>query len=246
MLRLQGVQKRYGDVEALRSIDLGFATGSVTAVIGPSGCGKSTLLKLLNGLVEPDRGAVLFDEAKVTPATAAALRRRMGYVIQEGGLFPHLTARENVTLMARHLGWPRARIAARTDELTELARLAAERLDEYPARLSGGQRQRVGLMRALMLDPEVLLLDEPLGALDPMVRAELQTDLRRIFSRLGKTVVMVTHDLGEAGYLADRVVLMRDGAIVQVGPLGQLLEAPADEFARRFVSAQRAAHDVLV
>ena len=172
-------------------------------------------------------------------ATARAVRLRTGYVIQDGGLFPHLTARGNVTLLARHLGWDRPRIEARVAELAELTRFPADGLDRHPRQLSGGQRQRVGLMRALMLDPAALLLDEPLGALDPLVRADLQTELRDIFRSLGKTVVLVTHDLGEATFFADRVVLLRDGRVVQEGSPADLWHRPADPFVTRFVQAQR-------
>src|SRR5262249_22018916 len=163
----------------------------------------------------------------------------VGYVIQDGGLFPHLTARGNVTLMARYLGWDRARIAARVAGLADLTRFPADGLDRYPHQLSGGQRQRVGLMRALMLDPDALLLDEPLGALDPLVRADLQAELRDIFRRLGKTVVLVTHDLGEAAFFADRVVLLKAGRVVQEGGPGALWPRPGDAFVPRFVQAQR-------
>jgi osmoprotectant transport system ATP-binding protein len=210
-------------------------------LLGPSGCGKSTLLRLLLGLIEPDAGTVAFDGETVTPATATALRRRMGYVVQDGGLFPHLTAEGNVSLLARWLGTPTAKIAERSRQLADLARFPADGLSRYPSQLSGGQRQRVGLMRALMLDPPVLLMDEPLGALDPLVRAELQDDLRGIFRQLNKTVVLVTHDLAEAAHFADHVVLMRDGRIVQQGPFADLLSSPADEFVTRFVNAQRVA-----
>jgi osmoprotectant transport system ATP-binding protein len=157
----------------------------------------------------------VFDGTPVTPASVRQVRRRTGYVIQVGGLFPHLTTRGNVALMARHLGWDRPRIDARVNDLIALTRFPADGLDRYPQQLSGGQRQRIGLIRALMLDPAALLLDEPLAALDPLVRADLQSDLRDIFRSLGKTVVLVTHDLGEAVFFADRVVLLRDGQIVQ-------------------------------
>jgi osmoprotectant transport system ATP-binding protein len=168
-----------------------------------------------------------------------AIRRTLGYVIQDGGLFPHLTARGNITLMARFLGWDRARLDRRVNELAELTRFPVDGLDRYPHQLSGGQRQRVGLMRALALDPAALLLDEPLGALDPLVRAELQDDLRAVFRQLGKTVVLVTHDLGEASFFADRIVLLREGVIVQEGPPSDLWRKPANEFVTRFVQAQR-------
>jgi len=160
-------------------------------------------------------------------------------VIQDGGLFPHLTCEDNVTLVARRRGWARERVEARVEELAELARLPRATLARYPAQLSGGQRQRVGIMRALMLDPEVLLFDEPLGALDPMVRAQLQDDLKSIFARLGKTVLLVTHDMAEAACLGDSIALMKDGRIVQIGSVRALLDTPAEPFVRDFLRAQR-------
>jgi osmoprotectant transport system ATP-binding protein len=168
----------------------------------------------------------------------------MGYVIQDGGLFPHLTARGNIALLARHLGWDAARIDARLTALTALTHFPANGLARYPAELSGGQQQRVALMRALMLDPDVLLLDEPLGALDPMIRFELQGELRDIFRRLGKTVVLVTHDMGEAAFLGDTLVLLSDGRIVQQGSAADLVRTPANDLVARFVTAQRHVTDV--
>jgi osmoprotectant transport system ATP-binding protein len=245
MFALEGVTKRFGPTVAVAGVDLAIPPGSTTVLIGPSGCGKSTLLRMLNGLIAPDAGAVRFDGADVNPGTARGLRRRMGYVIQEGGLFPHLTAAGNVALMARHIGWEAARVAARLGELVALVRMPDEALARFPAELSGGQRQRVSLMRALMLDPDVLLLDEPLGALDPMIRYALQTDLADIFRAFGKTVVMVTHDLGEAAYLGDLIVLMNDGAIVQQGSIRDLVERPATPFVERFTTAQRGLGEAL-
>jgi osmoprotectant transport system ATP-binding protein len=244
LFALRQVGKRYGPQTVLPPIDLDIAAGRTTVLIGPSGCGKSTLLRLMLGLIWPDSGTVLVDCEPLTPTNVKAVRHRVGYVVQDGGLFPHLTAKANVTLAARHLGWDAPRIKSRLRELTELVRLPPDAIDRYPAQLSGGQRQRVGLMRALMLDPKGLLLDEPLGALDPMVRADLQTDLRGIFRSLGKTVVLVTHDLGEAGYFGDNVVLLREGRVVQQGPPRDLTDSPADPFVTRFVSAQRSLHDV--
>jgi osmoprotectant transport system ATP-binding protein len=220
-------------------LDLVLEQGRTTALIGPSGSGKSTLLRLIVGLLHPDAGTVRISGVTVEPASLPTLRLRMGYVIQEGGLFPHLSARDNAALMARHLRWDSARIRARIGELAALVRLPEDSLDRFPVQLSGGQRQRVSLMRALLLDPDVLLLDEPLGALDPMIRAELQADLREIFARLGKTVVLVTHDLAEAGFLSQSLVLLRDGKLVQRGTLDELVRTPADPFVSRFVSAQR-------
>ena len=239
MIELRGVAKRFSGVPALCGIDLCLPVSRTTVLIGPSGCGKSTVLRVMLGLTRPDRGTVLFDGSELCPKTALAARRRAGYVIQDGGLFPHMTARENVTLMARQLSWSAERISARLDELVTLTKFPGDGLDRHPVELSGGQRQRVALMRALMLDPVLLLLDEPLGALDPMIRADLQRDLREIFSALGKTVVLVTHDLAEAAYFGDLIVLLRQGNVVQQGALAELLDSPAEEFVTRFVTAQR-------
>ncbi len=239
MFTLRDVEKVYAGRPALGPLSLELPAGQSTVLIGPSGCGKSTLLRLLIGLVAPDAGAVVFDGVPVSPDTARSVQLRVGYVIQEGGLFPHLTSRGNVTLMARHLGRDRGEVAGRVNQLAELTRFPTEGLDRYPDQLSGGQRQRVGLMRALMLNPDALLLDEPLGALDPLVRGDLQTELRDIFRALGKTVVLVTHDLGEAAFFADRVVLLRDGRVVQEGSPADLWHRPADPFVTRFVQAQR-------
>jgi len=239
MLELIEVAKSFGGTQVLRPTTLRLEAGRTTVLIGPSGCGKSTLLRLMIGLIEPDQGQVLFDGEPITTANVMLVRRKIGYVIQDGGLFPHLSARDNVGLLAEYLGWEKARIDARISELAELTRLPREALGRFPAQLSGGQRQRLGIMRALVLDPGVVLLDEPMGALDPLVRFDLQEDLRKIFQSLGKTVVMVTHDMGEAGFFGDRVLLLGNGRIVQDGTLDDLLRAPADDFVERFINAQR-------
>ena len=239
MLQLRGVSKAYGGKPALHPTDLTIPTGRTTVLIGPSGCGKSTLVRLMAGLIEPDSGQVLLEGQPLTAANARQFRQRIGFVVQDGGLFPHLTARGNAMLMARHLGWDRSRIESRMAELLDLTHFPADGLDRYPVQLSGGQRQRVSLMRALMLDPALLLLDEPLGALDPLIRSDLQADLKRAFAALGKTVVLVTHDLGEAGYLGDQLVLMREGKIVQQDPFERLVRQPCDEFVTQFIKAQR-------
>lgn len=244
MFELAGVSKSYGDTLALAATNLSVPKGRSTVLIGPSGCGKSTLIRMMNGLVVPDGGVVKFDGDDVDPDTAQTLRRRMGYVIQEGGLFPHMTASRNITLMAQQTGWTNAEIDARLTDLAELTRFPAAALDRYPSELSGGQRQRVSLMRALMLDPDALLLDEPLGALDPMVRYDLQTELRDIFRSLGKTVVMVTHDLSEAAYFGDDIALMRDGRIEQRGTMDDLRGAPVSGFVEDFLRAQRGLVDI--
>jgi osmoprotectant transport system ATP-binding protein len=239
MLELDNVSRRFGESVALAEVSLTTPAGQTTVLIGPSGCGKSTMVRSMNGLVIPDAGTVRFEGAALDELDMLEVRRRIGYVIQSGGLFAHMTARENISIVARHLGWSRERIDARIDELVELTHFPSGGLGRYPGTLSGGQRQRVGLMRALMLDPDVLLLDEPLGALDPLIRAELQEQLREIFRSLGKTVVLVTHDMSEAAYFADLIVLMRGGAIVQRGTLEELLEAPAEPFVEEFIGAQR-------
>src|SRR5215212_503586 len=228
LVELVDVAKRYGESPALYPTTLSLERGKTTVLIGPSGCGKSTLLRLIIGLITPDQGSIRFENVALTPDQIPQIRRRTGYVIQEGGLFPHLTARGNVLLMARHLGRPATDTAPRIRELCELTRFPEKLLDRFPAELSGGQRQRVSLMRALMLSPELLLLDEPLGALDPLVRAALQHDLKEIFSRLGQTVLLVTHDLAEAAYLGDQIVLMNQGRIVQQGTIEDLRQKPAN------------------
>jgi osmoprotectant transport system ATP-binding protein len=239
MIQLTEVSKSYGPLKALDAIALTMPAGQTTVLIGPSGCGKSTLLRLIIGLISPDSGFLRIAGVTVTPTMLLPLRQRMGYVIQEGGLFPHLTALNNATLMARYLGWKKETIQERIHELAKLTRFPQDRLGCYPGELSGGQRQRVSLMRALMLDPDILLFDEPLAALDPMIRSELQEDLKRIFQTLGKTVVWVTHDMGEASYFGDDIVLLREGKILQSGSLNELVHSPADPFVTRFINAQR-------
>lgn len=239
MFELREVDKRYGRTVALDAVNLSIPTGQTTALIGPSGAGKSSVLRMLVGLEWPDSGEVRFDGAPLRRDTLLEQRRRIGYVIQEGGLFPHLTGAGNAGLLARTLGWKAPRIETRLRELAQLCQLPFDALSRYPAELSGGQRQRVGLIRALVLDPKVLLLDEPLGALDPVVRFDLQTQMRELFAQLRKTVVLVTHDVAEAAWFGDILVLMRRGRIVQQGSARELLDAPADPFVREFMTAQR-------
>lgn len=236
---LSGVTHVFGTVRAIDDLTLDFERGRTTILIGSSGSGKSTALRLLIGLEWPQRGEVRCDGEPLRRERILELRRHVGYVIQEGGLFPHLSVLGNLGLLPRHLGWNRLRVAERAGELVEMVHLHPDLLGRFPAELSGGQRQRVALMRALMLDPPALLLDEPLGALDPLVRHELQEELREIFRRLGKTVVMVTHDLAEAAFFGSRLVLMRSGRIVQDGSLDDFRRAPADGFVRDFLAAHR-------
>lgn len=239
MFTLENVSKSFGPVQVLKPTSVQFRQGESTVLIGPSGCGKSTLLRMLIGLLSPDTGRIQFEGETVAPANILQLRRRMGYVIQDGGLFPHLTARGNVGLLAQHLGWDKSKVAARVDELADLTRLPRHALERYPAQMSGGQRQRVGIMRALMMDPAVVLLDEPMGALDPLVRYDLQEDLRTIFRTLSKTTIMVTHDMGEAAFFGDRVMMLSEGEIVQEGKLEELIRQPSNAYVSRFINAQR-------
>jgi osmoprotectant transport system ATP-binding protein len=239
LVRLDHVSKSYGGSAALKPTSIEIARGRTTVLIGPSGCGKSTLLRIVIGLIQPDTGKVEFDGQAVREGDWSRVRRRTGYVIQEGGLFPHLTARENIELMAKHWEEPPQAREKRLQELCQLTRLPDESLHRYPVELSGGQRQRVGVMRALMLSPELLLLDEPLGALDPLVRAALQKDLKEIFERLQQTALLVTHDLAEAAYVGHTIVLMNNGEVVQQGTIRDLRENPAMPFVTEFINAQK-------
>jgi len=236
---INGVNEANATVAALLDVSLRVEVGECVAVIGPSGCGKSTLLRLAAGLIVPDRGRILINDLELRPDNLVQARRRIGYVVQSGGLFPHLSALDNVALAARYHKRESQWIDMRVAELAELVQLPVASLSRYPKDLSGGQRQRVSLMRALMLDPDVLLLDEPLGALDPMVRHGLQDELTRLFDRLRKSVLLVTHDMAEAAFFSRHIVLMRSGRIVQQGAYEELALSPTDEFVSEFVRAQR-------
>jgi osmoprotectant transport system ATP-binding protein len=233
------VTRSFDGKAAVRDVSLDIPRERTTVLLGESGGGKSTLLRLMAGLLLPDSGEVLFEGARLSAETAPALRRRMGFVLQSGGLFPHLTAADNVTLLARALERPRDWQQRRLEELAAVVKLEPEMLGRWPGQLSGGQRQRVSLMRAVMLIPSVVLLDEPLGALDPVTRGELQRELRRVFTTLGTTVVLVTHDLEEAAFLGDRVALLHDGKLVQVGSMEELAAHPADPWVARFLGGWR-------
>jgi osmoprotectant transport system ATP-binding protein len=239
MVQLSQISKRYGDSVAVHPVDLEIARNQVTALIGPSGSGKSTLLRIILGLIEPSTGAVTIDGEPMSADSAMQLRRDIGYVVQDGGLFPHLTAEQNVALMSNYLRRTPSEVSKRIDELCDLTHMPRELMLRFPNELSGGQRQRIGLMRALALKPKLLLLDEPLGALDPLIRAALQADLKEIFARLGQTVVFVTHDMGEAAFLADRIVLLKDGRLVQGGSLEEFHSNPSEPFVTEFLTAQR-------
>jgi len=243
MIRMENVTKRYaeGAAPSVDRLTLEVPEGSTVALIGPSGCGKTTTMRMINRLIEPTEGRILVNGEDVTKADPVQLRRHIGYVIQNVGLFPHMTIAENIAAVPNLLGWDQKRITARTKELLDLVGLdPQEMLKRYPRQLSGGQRQRIGVARALAADPAVLLMDEPFGAIDPIARARLQDEFRQILKRVRKTVVLVTHDLDEAIRLGDRIAIMRAGKIVQYDTPDAILSHPADEFVANFVGIDRA------
>jgi len=239
MIELLDIHFRYNQHPVLNNFNLQFEADCNTILIGPSGCGKSTILRLINRLIQPQQGMIKINSDIVDKTNIRAIRLNMGYVIQEGGLFPNMTAKQNISLMARRLKWSQSKIKDRLSQLTELTQMSTNLLDSYPENLSGGQRQRVSLMRALMLDPDILLLDEPFAALDPLIRNELQESMRDIFKKLKKTVLMVTHDLHEAAFLGDKIVLLNEGKIIQSGKIENLVKNPVNPFVTKFVKAQR-------
>ena len=241
-IRLVGVTKSFpgSATPAVDHLDLDLPAGAITVLVGPSGCGKTTVLRMINRLVEPTSGQILIDGVDVGDGPAHLLRRRIGYVIQHGGLFPHRTVADNIATVPRLEGWPASRVDARVAELAELVGLGPELLDRYPAALSGGQRQRVGVARALAADPPILLMDEPYSAVDPIVRAHLQNELLDLQARLAKTVVLVTHDIDEAVRLADRLAVVSTGArLEQYAAPGEVLRHPATPFVEAFVGRDR-------
>jgi osmoprotectant transport system ATP-binding protein len=242
VIALVGVSKTYpGGTVAVHELDLVVRRGEICVLVGPSGCGKTTTLRMINRLVEPTAGRLLLEGTDVTHMDVQQLRRRMGYVIQADGLFPHYTVRANVAVTCRLAGWDAARTAARVDEVLDLVGLEpATFADRYPHQLSGGQRQRVGVARALAADPPVLLMDEPFGAVDPIARDRLQAEFHALQRRLGTTVVMVTHDLDEAVRLGDRIAVMRQGGYLeQYDTPARVLSEPATPFVADFVGADR-------
>ncbi len=243
MLTLQNINKSFEGRPVLTDVNLSVPQGATHALIGSSGSGKTTLLRITLGLIPFDKGYVKINDQALLSFTPIQWADRIGYVPQEGGLFPHISGFENVSLIAKLRGWNRQKIAARVEELRKLVDLDAGILQHFPFELSGGQRQRVAIMRAAMMDPEVMLLDEPMAALDPLIRRSLQQELKSIFQRLGKTVLLVTHDLGEAVYLAENLTLLHDGKILQSGTYRELLLHPADPFVTSFINAQRTLPD---
>jgi osmoprotectant transport system ATP-binding protein len=242
MIRLDAISKRYPNGQlAVRSLTLDVPDGEICVLVGPSGCGKTTTLKMINRLIEPTSGRIFLDGDDVTHADPVELRRHMGYVIQQVGLFPHQTIATNIATVPKLLGWSKPRITARTDELLDLVGLDPAYRSRYPAQLSGGQRQRVGVARALAADPPVLLMDEPFGAIDPVTRVRLQDEFLRLQDEVHKTVVFVTHDIEEAVKMGDRIAILNVGGILeQYATPAEILGRPASPMVRDFVGADRA------
>lgn len=248
MIELQEITKRFGEgqsaVTAIDHLNLRVDDGETVALIGPSGCGKTTTMKLVNRLIDPTSGSVRVEGTDVRNWDIIRLRRRMGYVIQSGGLFPHMTVGRNVGLLCELEGWPRARVLSRVGDLLELVNLRPEAFARrYPRELSGGQRQRVGVARSLALDPPYVLLDEPFGALDPITRAQIHDEFLQLKARVRKTMVIVTHDMDEAFKLADRIALMNAGRIEQLGVPDDFRSHPATPFVRAFLEDHLARYD---
>ncbi len=238
-IKLKEVSKSYKQKTVLHALDLNLETEKTHVLLGSSGCGKSTIIRLISGLIAPTTGNIYIDNQKVKTKNQKEIARSMGYVIQEGGLFPHFTAERNITLAARLQGWTEENCKLRLEELFDLVQLDTQLLKRYPRELSGGQRQRMSLMRALFMGPDILLLDEPLGALDPLVRSALQKELKEIFNRLNKTVVIVTHDIAEAAFFGHTITLLDEGKLQQHGSFSTLLKDPENEFVENFIFSQR-------
>ncbi len=244
VVTLDHVSKRYGPADAplaVSDLSLTIPAGEIVVLVGPSGCGKTTTMKMINRLIEPTSGRITIDGEDVMALPAVELRRRIGYVIQQVGLFPHLTVAENVAVVPRLLRWPEARVRDRVNELLDLVRLEpASYRERYPAALSGGERQRIGVARALAADPPLMLMDEPFGAVDPILRDRLQNEFLRLQAQVRKTIVFVTHDVDEAIKMADRIaILQRGGILAQYDTPDAILAAPSSEFVARFVGADR-------
>ena len=246
MIQLDHLTKRYGEIVAVDELSLTVNDGELLVLLGSSGCGKTTTLKMINRLIEPTSGRVLLDGRDVASVEPHRLRRRIGYAFQQVGLFPHMTVAENIAVTPSLLGWDAARTRKRVDELLELVELDPATMgDREPSELSGGQQQRVGVARALAAGPSVMLLDEPFGALDPLTRSRLQESFTRIRRQIGVTAVFVSHDMVEALVLGDRIGVMQDGRLVQIGTPRELMRQPADEYVQQLMSTpQRQAHVV--
>jgi osmoprotectant transport system ATP-binding protein len=243
MLELQNIHKNFEGRSVLADVNLIVPKGATHALIGSSGSGKTTLLRITLGLIPFDQGYVKINGQALLSFTPVEWADRIGYVPQDGGLFPHITGKNNVALIAKLRGWRKSRIDDRVEELRKVVNLDPEILTHFPREMSGGQKQRVSIMRAAMMDPAVMLLDEPMAALDPLIRRSLQQELKSIFHRLGKTVLLVTHDLGEAVFLAEQITMLHDGRIEQTGTYRDLLLHPANPFVSQFINAQRTLPD---
>ncbi|WP_026581271.1 betaine/proline/choline family ABC transporter ATP-binding protein [Bacillus sp. J33] len=240
MLKFDHVSKVYkGGKKAVNNLSLEFDKGEFICFIGPSGCGKTTTMKMINRLIEPSDGSIYINGENIIEKDPVQLRREIGYVIQQIGLFPHMTIQENISLVPKLLKWPEEKRRARARELLDLVDMTPEYLDRYPHELSGGQQQRIGVLRALAADQSLILMDEPFGALDPITRDSLQEEFKNLQQKLGKTIVFVTHDMDEALKLADRIVIMRDGQLVQCASPDEILRNPADEFVEEFIGKDR-------
>ena len=239
MVRFEQVTMAYGGHAVIDSMDLHLKEGELSVLIGPSGCGKTTTLQLINGLIRPTSGEIYVNGQNIRNVDPVQLRRGIGYVIQEIGLFPHMTIRQNIEIVPRLLGWKDDRKAARTKDLIKLVDLDEKYLERYPAELSGGQQQRIGLLRAMAAEPPIILMDEPFGALDPITRESLQDEIVSLQKRMKKTIVFVTHDMDEAIKIADQIILMKDGRIVQQAPPRELLSNPENEFVEQFIGRHR-------
>jgi osmoprotectant transport system ATP-binding protein len=240
MLKFENVSKIYsGGKKAVDGINLDIKKGEFVVFIGPSGCGKTTTMKMINRLVRPSEGKIYVNGQNVMEKNIVELRRSIGYVIQQIGLFPHMTIRENIALVPKLLKWPKTNQTARAEELLQLVNMPPEFLDRYPYELSGGQQQRIGVLRALAAEPPLILMDEPFGALDPITRDSLQAEFKNLQKTLGKTIVFVTHDMDEAIKLADRIVILKDGKIIQQGSPDEILLHPANEFVENFIGKDR-------
>ena len=241
MITLKNVYKQYDDgFEALKNINLTCEDGEITVLIGPSGCGKTTTLRLLNRLINPSKGSVLIDDKDISEINPVQLRRSIGYVIQHIGLFPHMTIASNIGVVPKLLKWDKESISKRVDELLDLVGLEPETYrSRYPSELSGGQQQRIGVARALAAEPSIILMDEPFSALDPISREQLQDELVRLQKEIKKSIVFVTHDMDEALKIADKIILMKDGEIVQQGKPEELLRRPANDFVKNFIGQKR-------
>ena len=243
MLELQNIHKNFEGRPVLADVNLVVPKGATHALIGSSGSGKTTLLRITLGLIPFDQGYVKINDQTLLSFTRVEWADRIGYVPQDGGLFPHISGKNNVALIAKLRGWRKSRIDDRVEELRKVVDLDPEILTRFPREMSGGQKQRVSIMRAAMMDPAVMLLDEPMAALDPLIRRSLQQELKSIFQQLGKTVLIVTHDLGEAAFLAEQITLLHAGKVMQSGTFRDLVRRPADAFVTAFIQAQRTLPD---